>query len=822
MDSYGKSPYNQDMDRNNAAVCRRTVILLLMALPSLGFGGEDLSYFEPVREKSHTKKIQANRAEYSINVGGTVDMDNTTTRLYETFKIAFQNNIVLTIANTGNITVTNPRVITNDKRRWWSMEQILDEILADAKSDQERAFFIYDFVRNNRHHDDPIFTDNELHDPVKMLNVFGAGLCDDSGYVGCSLFYHAGLNENKYGRNPSERTLHGHMMCEAILANGLQFLDIDQNTFYLDLENELPVSGDVIVRDHYLAKREPAYGPIFKGWQIGEKAASLFGRDDGSTFRAVSGHRIEFDLRPGEKIVYRWDNCGKFASDNSESRRGRRFWGNSLWVYEPILRAERIKADAVEANDQYVVYEMKMPYAVCGGSIDARFLGRYETETFAVSISLDGTKWKRVWEHTGAGEIACHADIDDALEYKKAPAKYSYLVKITSSKEAIRAFCIETDLMTSPHALARLGVGSNKIEYTDQTAEPHEITVTHLWRESDSIKPPEPPKEPSTPRHGETVRATTVPFRWTPSVQAKHYHIRVSRREDMKLAYRPSFDAIIESAEHHSPFAGLFNPDEQYYWQVRVCNTQGVWGEWSPVWNFRWEGPRIPVNIKYAIEGDIITVSWKPNPRGTRPVRYEVYGSNERGFTPSRESYEVMGLGMQPGNLLCTTTETTMPVVSAETAQPGMNCSFYRVVAVDSEGVAGGPSELLELPHPFIYSTPVATAEVGESYRYEVRTLSCIGDLQHRYAQPNMAFWETESYECELTEKPTWLSVDKGTNTLVGTPGPNDRGAHRVTVVCHRSFPRELRPGDYRASDFLKNAPRFQSSHQQTFELNVR
>ena len=118
------------------------------------------------------------------------------------------------------------------------MEELLKEILAGAKDDQENALLIWEFVRQNRHHDDPIFVDDELHDPVKMLNVFGAGLCDDSGSVGCSLFYHAGLNKEEYGRNPSERCLHGHMICEAILDNGLQFMDIDENTFYLDLENE--------------------------------------------------------------------------------------------------------------------------------------------------------------------------------------------------------------------------------------------------------------------------------------------------------------------------------------------------------------------------------------------------------------------------------------------------------------------------------------------------------------------------------------------------------------------------------------------------------
>ena len=801
-----------------------TLILLLLTCSSVSRSNETFSAFEPILLRSHTQKIRSSRTEYSINVGGTVDMDNTTTRSYETFSIAFQNNVSLTLANTGNTTVKKPRIISNDKRRWWCMEKLLNEILADAKNDQDRALFIYDFVRNYRHHDDPIFTDNELHDPVKMLNVFGAGLCDDSGYVGCSLFYHAGLNEKRYGRNPSVRTLHGHMMCEAILSNGYQFLDIDENTYYLDLENELPVSGDAIARDHYLAKREHSYGPFFKGWRIGEKAASLFGRDDGSTFHAVSGHRIEFNLRPGESIVYRWDNCGKFASDDSGNKRDRRFWGTSKWIYEPVLTNKRIKADTNEVSDKHLLYEIKTPYSVCGGRVNAEFIGLSQTDHFSVSISLDGREWKKVWEDTGRGEIECNVNIDQALEYKKAPAKYVYFVKITANKKAIKSLRIVSDIMTSPHALPRLSLGKNTIEYTDDTKEPHEITVKYLWRESNTIKPPIPPEQPITPGNDETVRSTTIPFKWPASKEAKYYHIRMCRREDMKLTYRPCFDVFVTSSEHHSPFAGLFNPDEQYYWHVRVCNMEGVWGKWSPVWRFKWQGPRIPTNLNHHIQEQNITISWQSNPKGTRPIRYEVYGSNERGFTPSKTRYEVMGLDTQPGNLLYTTTETKMQVVSPEAAKPTMatNCSFYRVVSVDKNGVTSGPSELLELPHPFIYSKPITKAKVDKSYRYQVKTLNCIGDLQYRYAKPNMDFWEQEGYEFELTRKPAWLNMDKSTGLITGTPGKNDKGTYIVNVVCHRKFPRELEPGDFRPSNFLKNSPRFQSTYQQSFKLNVR
>jgi hypothetical protein len=521
-------------------------------------------------------------------------------------------------------------------------------------------------------------------------------------------------------------------------------------------------------------------------------------------------------------IIYRWDNCGKFAADDSEQKRGRRFWGTSQWIFEPELTEKRIKADTKEASNKHLVYEMKTPYAVCGGHINAEFAGRNQNDNFAVSISLDGRKWKKVWQHTGRGKIDCNVNIGETLEYKKAPPKYVYFVKIEANKKVIKSLVIKSDIMTSPHALPRLSLGKNKIEYTDDTKKPHGITVKYLWLESDSIKPPAPPEQPIAPIDGETIWATTIPFKWPASKQANRYHIRLSRREDMKLIYRPSFDVIITSTEHQCPFAGMFNPDEQYYWQVRACNEQGVWGNWSPIWKFKWQGPRIPVNLTSTIQDQNITISWQPNPRGERPVRYEVYGSNERGFTPSKKEYDVVGLGMQPGNLLCKTTKTKLLVVSPDAKKPTMNCSFYRVVAVDQNGVASGPSELLELPHPFIYSKPVNMAKVNKSYRYQAKTLSCIGDLQFRYAKPNKKFWEKEGYEFELTEKPAWLSVDKNTGLITGIPSKSDKGIHRVTVVCHRTFPHELKEGDYRPKYFLKNSLRFKASHKQSFGLNVQ
>ena len=796
-------------------------LVLSVLMLSHSFCEEVQSVFEPTVTRSHVERIAANQTEYAIAVGGTVDMDNTTTRLYETFQIAFQNNLSLTIANTGDTIVKNPRVVTNGQRHWWCMEELLNEILAGAGNDQEKALLIWDFVRRHRHHDDPIFTDDELHDPVKMLNVFGAGLCDDSGYVGCSLLHHAGLSEEKYGKTPSERTLHGHMMCEAILEGGYQFLDIDENAFYLDLENERPVSGDAIVRDHYLAKRDHTYGPAFKGWDIGEKAAALFGRDDGNTFRAAAGHRIDFDLRPGEQIEYRWDNCGKFASDDTKGRRNRRFWGTSLWSYKPRFSSERLADDADRATVEEIVYRMKTPFAVCGGRVHVRFCETCTPQTRSVAVSLDKDSWREVWASEDAGE-ACEVEIDEALKTKEGPAKYEYFVKISPGIGSVESLQIETDLMTSPHALPRLSVGQNRVEYMDESIDAPEVTVTHCWRESSSVKPPEPPAKPITPADGAKVAATTVPFEWPDNPDATHYHIQVSRRPDMRLPYRPCFDVIIDSTKHESPFSGIFNPDEAYYWRVRPRNRQGVWGSWSSVWQFEWFGPCVPVGAKYEIRDREIDISWEPNPHGAQPARYEVYGSNERGFTPSRRTHDVFGLGPREANLLASTRDTQMTVVSPDHNKPNTNCSFYRVVAIDANGVASGPSSIIELPHPFIYSAPIQAATAAAPYHYQAKSLTCLGDLQYRYTKPGYDYWEVEGHEYELIAGPAWLEMNAKTGQLTGIPTEHDVGAHKITIVCRRTYPQEIKTDDERSKCFLKNHERFQAKHQQTFDLKVK
>jgi len=325
------------------------------------------------------------------------------------------------------------------------------------------------------------------------------------------------------------------------------------------------------------------------------------------------------------------------------------------------------------------------------------------------------------------------------------------------------------------------------------------------------------------PPDGGTLRNDVVAYTWQPTTGAVAYHLRVSRDPAMRYPYRPGLDVIYKGNEFAVPFWGIYSPEETYHWQVRAQNDKGIWSDWTQTRTFRWAGPRVPVAVTLVPGDGVFTLSWQPNPRGERPVAYEVYGSDIKGFSVAKEPHEVATLGKVPGNYLGRTTETKMIVAGSaaiERIPPGvergenLNRCYYRVVAVDRHGTHSGCSDYVEMPHPFIWTKPVVGARIGEAYRYEPKTIRDMGDLQHRYEQPENKFWEQELLSFALAEGPKWLSVDPKTGVLTGTPPAGSTGTHAVRLRVTATF--EPRTGNDR---FTKDLPSRQGD--QVFDLLV-
>jgi len=826
------------------------ITLILTSTARSGEWGKPLRWQDhelPHVRKSHTRLITTPRHEYIIKMEGTVDMDHALTREYANWHVGWQPNESLIIENVGSIPAENCKIIINDRGDWYSMEGLLREAIGTAKNDQEKVYLIWQFLRSNRHHDDHLHSgrwSNELHDPVKMLAIYGAGLCDDSGSIGASMYWAAGFREPE----PFVRGLHGHMMCEVFAEGRWQFMDIDENVLYLDRENRLPVSGDVIVGDHDLAHRESHFGPSFSGWTRARRAAALFGRDDSRTTRLAKGYEIRVNLRPSERIEYRWDNIGKWSMSMLD--RQRRWVGNSRTIYEPALRS--IKPEAHEAQnvspitfegrpaiaaedaDGSITYRMSSAFVFCGGSATAAFnLGgasdQASIEAWATDNKSEGkTEPVTLWQATGPGPRRAEVKLDEALNPTSGPPEYEFWVRVRLSSSSRKAAAVLTDLsirgdiMVSPIFLQRLRLGENKVVYSNDSGPDGKVRVTYKWRETTATKPLPAPKL-IYPPDGQMLRDEMVTYKWQPVDGAVTYHFQVSRDPMMRWPYRPSFDVIHNVTEYCLPFWGIYSPDEDYYWRVRARNDKGIWGAWSDIRTFQWTGPCVPKNVKLTSGEGTFTFSWVPNPRGQRPVAYEVYGSNIKGFSVSKKPYEIETLGTVPANYLGRTTSTHIVVAGQRAAEnvpvgvenpDNLNRCYYRVVAIDEHGTRSGCSAYVELPHPYIWTEPPTTVRAGGDYRYQPRLIHSLGDMQYRYVQPNCKFWEREQLSYSLVKAPKWLKIDSETGLLICTTPDSSPGRVPVSIQATATF--EKRTGKDTFTDDLPP-----KTCTQDFELTV-
>jgi hypothetical protein len=760
----------------------------------------------PTVRKRHVEEIRVGRHEYGLRMGGTLDAENTRTLSHGNCSIAFQPNIALTIENTGDVPVKNPRLVLNDHGNWYTFDSLLAEFTRGAKTDQEKVYFIWQNMRENLYHETPLFANDEPHDPVRLFNIFGFNLCDDAGNAGCSLFYHAGFMGSK------NRALNGHVQCEAFVHGRHQFMDVDQDCFYLDRENETPVSGNECARDHDLVRRELNFGAVVSAFEPSDAPAALFGPDDRQYDATLRGHEIAYTLRPGEKVVYRWDNTGKYAAESKEWAHRPLYYGNSQFVFQPRLTLAAVQEEAAATGvvaaaatgqggklvgaspDASLVYEIRVPYTICGGTVRAEFLGQEVGDRFSVALSRDGKAWQELWTGQGAGAHTAEVALDAALDVHNAPAKYRYLVRVgLGSAGAARgaSLCslrIETDVLAAPASLPRLRLGANRAVYWDETQGEHRVQITHEWRETSAVQPLPPPAV-SAPRPGARIRDSLVTFAWAPVEGADRYHLQVSRRPDFRYPYRTSLDVIIPATRWCVPFTGIFSPDTTFYGRLRCRDQWGAWGAWSAPWTFTWQGPRVPVNVRVECAGPTATLRWDANPRGERPVSYEVYGSDEQGFSVQKAEHDAPGRGKAPGNFLGTTSATTMVVVSPNATAPNANHVFYRVVALDAHGTASGCSDYAELPHPFIYTAPVTQARVSRPYRYEVGSLRSLGDYQNKpeRARDNngygYGYWDIEENRFALVEGPSWLRLDEAAGVLAGTPAGAGTARVRIAVT---------------------------------------
>jgi hypothetical protein len=773
--------------------------------------------------KSHVQEITQATEKYTVVQAGTMDGRSCRTPMgvgmnsEGAFFQTWESNRSVRMENVGDTDVVNPW-LSNGRNNFRSAAEIVQSAIAPGMTDSEKAFTIWFQQIQHRHHSGG--DNNELGDPVKVRNVYGYNTCGNDSICLATLFRQAGL------KAAPARAL-GHCISQAFCDGAWHFFDGDLHCVYLLRDNETVASDVQLARDHDLLKRTHSNGILLLDTQWdGQGTSALY-----FTETEIKGQRgakcettMNMVLRPGEAIVWRWGQLKPLKYHGMLQTMPTYPYAiyNGLWEYrpdfgKPAWRQGATKAENVESGGEgltaekgktgSIVWTMKCPYPFVGGRIEAEGKASF-------SISLNGKTWQRV----------PGSSLDRSFAVT-GPVCYQYQLKCELSEGAtLKKLAILNDLQMAPLALPEMAVGENRFTYTDETPGTRKVRITHEWVERSASRPPAAPEAVYPPHDGESD-GTDIVFQWTVPADVDgdrmgDYQFELSKRADVKFPLSMSFyklssrtldaprvrDGHTWKASEVKPQytlaeAGLLTPDTKYYWRVRAMDAKGVWGPWSKTFNFTARGPAYPLdlNAQWDEAKGAATLSWKANPVGRRPVKYRVYGSDEKGFTVMDKMRQLdLGISAKgdmaawspwaPPNFIAETTDTRLVAMGPDAPAAG-NKTYYRVVAVDERDKRSGPSDYCVAPRPVIYTRPPATAKVGQEYTYKAGANRSLGDLSSRMSGGNQAggYFDVEKPKFSLARGPAWLKIDEATGVLSGTPAAPGKAEVVVTVAIDRN-----------------------------------
>jgi len=754
--------------------------------------------------RRHVETIGTAAHKYTVVHGGTMDGTNCRSPMgcgmnrEGAIEQTWQSNRAVRMENVGRTDLVDPW-LSNGRSNYRTIKEIVASAVTPGMSDGEKAMALWRQQIQHRYHSSA--GGEDLGDPVKVFNIYGLNPCGKDAMMMGGLWKQVGLKG-------APVRLVGHAIAQVHYDGDWHVMDGDLGMIYLLRDNETLASDRQLARDHDLVKRTHTMGILVDDNRArDELAAAMFVSEE-----PIKGSRackedttMTMTLRSGEAIVWRWGHLkpAKYMSPDQFLYPDNVC--NGLWEYRPdfggdvwkkgAMKVENVASGpeglaAEDGKTGTVVWKVASPYPFVGG--------RLETDAGGAkfAVSPDGKQWTDI-----AG-----GNFDEFFPLRGDPY-YQYQLRCELPAGAnLKRLAVINDLQMALLALPEMVLGTNNFTYTDKSSGERNVRITHEWVERSTSRPPEAP-EAVYPPDGGRAEGTDLAFRWgvpkdPDDDKIADYHFMLANRPDMRWPLSTNFDKLISrtadkgKAQYSLTGAGLLTGGKTYYWRVRAKDAKGVWGPWSKTFSFTPQAPNYPLEVALGYDKDrgIGTLTWKANPLGQQPVKYRVYGSNEKGFSVSDAPYRVsIGVSKElqpefPANVIAETTATELVVMGDGVGSPNANRTYYRVVAVDAQGKRSGPSDYATAPRPTIYGTPATQAKVGTEYRCQLQANHSLGDLRLRIVngKETANYWDIEKPRFAITQGPAWLKIDPATGSLSGTPDAVGTVDVVVTVTIYQ------------------------------------
>jgi hypothetical protein len=347
---------------------------------------------------------------------------------------------------------------------------MLKSILRLGMTEEQQCVAIWKLLVDWRYHFCPAENGDEVHDPVKFINVYGYGFCDDSASTFAVLSRAAGLRARIHG-------LDGHVVGEAFYGGRWHMFDPDHEVYY-----RMP-AGHVASVEELAAHPElitsTPKDPIGSDTTTIARLYTTTADNQPNERAFQTGLRLKPNLLPRDEVVF------EFAGGGRSHRVAFREDSPPVTSLGRLMRT----LDLSNAKKETIV-RVEWPYVILGGELELQLT--QSDELVDVAILTGSNQWTPLTVQTNGTQQKINLDAWFNAQNK---AHYACELRLTSKgsmplSEIVRDARLTTRFQCATRALPRVDSSSTTFEFratsggaTALPADWRGIEITQEWDE---------------------------------------------------------------------------------------------------------------------------------------------------------------------------------------------------------------------------------------------------------------------------------------------------------------------------------------------------
>jgi len=453
--------------------------------------------------KSHSERISGTYHQYQINMPH--DFTN--------------HSIVISGA------VNNPRIFNDNSLDFSNINALKQDILnhyTNSDTEMEHAKAVWRF-KNDYFIEGEIPEINYYNDTIlNFFNVFGGGICGNSGLYGPQLAEMIGLN----GR--TDHFDSDYLYSIHVDGKWRSFNNVAGDAYWLDRDNETIVANEDLIEDHWLHRRVAmSYLHRVTGEQSDPEALDMKKKEIwwkatlpvndpyGNNFNSQK-QELNFSLNKSESIEMKWPlgedhfNGSGVTWYSYPYILAYRTYNNEL-LFQPNLQNKDFFSDLDSYNNlelgsnpkihpassgqlATLVIKVEHPRLLLDASIGGTFYRKTAQDVNRIFVSKDaGNNWELIWENSQLGEVIHYEPFTityiELEGLTRSPEIHSYLIKYefiaaaSKSDAGINDLMVRTNFELNSMTLPALHSGTNRLTFEADAIGSDPIDVIHYWND---------------------------------------------------------------------------------------------------------------------------------------------------------------------------------------------------------------------------------------------------------------------------------------------------------------------------------------------------